>query len=119
MQRLNLEELPKAFRDALALCVTEREGTALEMDGKVVAYIIPKYELTKADEPWSDAKNDRRCDLIDKKHDGRGLTLEEIRELHQLQSELSYHVRKVAPLPIEQTRKLHQQLVMEAIQSAS
>jgi len=47
---------------------------------------------------WTDEKNSRRCDLIDKEIDGR-LTLQEAVELARLQSEMLAYRRKLAPLP--------------------
>lgn len=43
-------------------------GTAVEVNGHVVAYIVPiRLRNGHPDEVVPDAKNDRRCDLIDKK----------------------------------------------------
>ena len=47
---------------------------------------------------WHDAKNIRRCNLIDKEINGT-LSVEEERELEQLQEEMLAYRRKVAPLP--------------------
>ncbi len=48
---------------------------------------------------WNDAKNARRCALIDKKHDVGLLPAEET-ELDRLQAELAAHQRLVAPRPL-------------------
>jgi len=53
---------------------------------------------------WTDEKNARRCDLIDKEIDGR-LTLQEAVELARLQSEMLAYRRRVAPLPIGDARR--------------
>ncbi len=48
---------------------------------------------------WNDGKNERRCALIDKKHDA-GLSSAEEAELSQLQAELAAHQHAVAPRPL-------------------
>jgi hypothetical protein len=48
---------------------------------------------------WNDGKNERRCVLIDKKHDA-GLSPAEEAELDRLQAELAAHQRRVAPRPL-------------------
>ena len=47
---------------------------------------------------WTDEKNDRRCDLIDVKIDGKLLPNEKL-ELEILQEEMYAYRRKMAPLP--------------------
>jgi len=66
------------------------------------------------DDEWTDAKNDRRCELIDRKYK-RGLSAAEEAELAALQTAMERHVDRVVPLPLEATRKLHQQLLEKAI----
>jgi len=65
--------------------------------------------LDDSDE-WSDKKNARRFTLIDKEIDG-SLTPAESVELNRLQAQIDDFLRRVAPLPITETRKLHAQLV--------
>ena len=62
---------------------------------------------------WNDAKNDRRCELIDKEIDGTLLHAEK-RELEKLQSQMLAYRRKVAPLPLKEAQRLHQQLLKKA-----
>ena len=62
---------------------------------------------------WTEEKNERRCDLVDKEIDGT-LTPEEADELEGLQKEMLAFRRKVAPLPIEEARRVHDQLLKEA-----
>ena len=59
---------------------------------------------------WTEAKNDRRCALIDKEIAGT-LTPEEERELKTLQGEMLAYRREVAPLPLDDLRELHKQLL--------
>jgi hypothetical protein len=61
-------------------------------------------------EAWTEVKNQRRCDLVDRKYAG-GLSPTEAVELAQLQEELLRHQQRVAPLPLEDARRLHQELL--------
>ena len=59
---------------------------------------------------WSEEKNDRRCQLIDKEIEGTLSAFEQM-ELGQLQAEMLKHRRSVAPLPLDDLRELHQELL--------
>jgi hypothetical protein len=63
-----------------------------------------------ADDTWTEAKNQRRCDLIDRKYAG-GLTASQALELAWLQEQMLRHRQRVAPLPIEDAERLYQELV--------
>jgi hypothetical protein len=63
-----------------------------------------------AEQPWTNEKNARRCNLIDKEIEGT-ITEAEKAELDHLQQQAIAHRDRVAPLPIEGARKLHQQLL--------
>ena len=58
---------------------------------------------------WTDEKNARRCDLIDMVVDS-ALSIPEKAELDLLQAEMLEYRRSVAPLPLEELRKLHRSL---------
>ena len=62
---------------------------------------------------WNDTKNDRRCELIDKEIEGTLLPAEK-RELEELQRQMLAYRRKVAPLPLKEAQRLHQQLLKKA-----
>ena len=64
-------------------------------------------------EQWTKEKNGRRCDLIDKEIDGIILS-DEQEELSILQKEMREYVNRVAPLPIEDARQLHKELLAKA-----
>src|SRR6266542_4381269 len=64
------------------------------------------------DETWTEAKNQRRCDLIDRKYVG-GLTPVETRELARLQAQMLRHRQRVAPLPLEGMRRLYEELLAD------
>jgi predicted DNA-binding antitoxin AbrB/MazE fold protein len=59
---------------------------------------------------WTSEKNTRRRDLIDKQIDGTLLPEEEF-ELGELQRQATAYRDRVAPLPIDGARKLHQELL--------
>lgn len=59
---------------------------------------------------WTDAKNNRRCDLIDKEIEGT-LSADEQHKLEALQTQMLAHRRKVAPLPIAAVRRGYYQYI--------
>jgi PAS domain S-box-containing protein len=63
-----------------------------------------------ADPEWSEAKNARRCELIDRKIQNT-LSTREAAELDKLQEALRAYIDRVAPLPMEGPQKLHAELV--------
>ena len=65
---------------------------------------------------WNDAKNARRCALIDKKHDFGLLPAEET-ELDRLQAELAAHQQLVAPRPLVILELLEEALRQRAANS--
>jgi hypothetical protein len=67
---------------------------------------------------WNDAKNTRRCALIDRKHDA-GLSAEEEKELDSLQAELAAHQRLVAPRPLAILELLEEALEQRAAAHSS
>jgi len=105
------DEAVKRF--VLSLSV-DANGSVLELAGRAVACVVPFVsEPVKANGAWSEAKNARRCALVDKEIDGT-LSAGEAIELHLLQREMLAHRRKVAPLPLAETRKLRQDLLAKA-----
>ncbi len=59
---------------------------------------------------WNETMNARRCELIDKEIDGTLTTAERV-DLELLQKQAVAYRDRVAPLPMEGARKLHQQLL--------
>ncbi len=94
----------------------DSNGSVLELNGHPVACVVPppRSNGVADDEPWTDEKNERRCDLIDRKFAG-GLSPAEHIELAELQEQMVRYRRKVAPLPLEAARKLHQELLAKAV----
>lgn len=70
-------------------------------------------ELATDDTAWTKEKNRRRCELVDKEIAGHVSPAEQA-QLKQLQAEMLAYRRKVAPLPLQDLRALHQQLLHEA-----
>jgi hypothetical protein len=68
------------------------------------------------EEDWTEEKNRRRCELIDRKYD-HGLTPAEDAELALLQDAMYRYIDKVAPLPLDEARSLHQELLQKAAQA--
>jgi hypothetical protein len=70
-------------------------------------------EAQPSSEEWTESKNARRFDLIHKKFDS-GLTVSETSELELLQAEMLRYRNRVAPLPLEDARKLLGELLLKA-----
>jgi hypothetical protein len=89
-------------------------GSVVELNGQAVACVLPVSPMNgAADAEWTDAKNNRRCDLIDKKYAG-SLTAAEAIELRALQDEMLRYRETIAPIPLEEARRLHQELLVKA-----
>ena len=115
MNTIRWESIPEPTRQFIRAVALSPEGAVIEEDGKpsyrVIAY--PKAVPDSPDPEWTPADNQLRCDLIDKQIDGV-ITPDERVLLESLQQRLSRYVNKVAPLPLEQLRKLHQELLEKA-----
>jgi len=111
----NQDESVKRF--ALALSGA-RGGSIVELGGKQVLRVFPADQNGTDGVQWSDARNDRRCELIDKEIDGK-ITTEEQRELEELQKQMLRYRHRVAPLPLAHARQLLEQLEKKAAQAQS
>ena len=82
-----------------------------------MACVVPPPKSTDGaaaeQEEWTEEKNRRRCELIDRKYD-RGLNSTEEAELALLQNAMYRHIDKIAPLPLDAARRLHQELLDKA-----
>jgi len=105
--RTDWDALPETVRDFLAAVAG---GTVIERGGTPVGRWVPISTPTPDDGEWTDAKNHRRCELIDRIIEGT-ITAEERDELDLLKRQLRSHVRAVAPLPLDEARELHQGLL--------
>jgi hypothetical protein len=115
MKHINLNGQDRSVRDFVLSVAADPDGSVLELDGRPVARMLPANhngEAAAADD-WTDAKNDRRCELVDRQIGGT-LTPDEAAELTDLQQQMLRHRDRVAPLPLEYARKLHQELLKRA-----
>ena len=112
MNHILLESQDEAVKRFFLSLPTDSQGAIVEWNGQAVACVLPPPIPinSKADE-WTEAKNDRRCELVDRKFAGPALTSAEMLELAGLQAEMLRYRDRVAPLPIEDARRLHQELL--------
>ncbi|MGL4552879.1 MAG: hypothetical protein ACRC33_17015 [Gemmataceae bacterium] len=112
MTHIDLNQADDAVKRFVLAMAGDPNGAVLELNGQPVAYVVRPAPAADAG-PWTEAKNHRRCDLIDRKFAG-GLTPEETVELSRLQEEMLAYRRRVAPLPLDDARRLHQELLDRA-----
>ncbi len=114
VNRIALDKEDEAIKRFVLSLPVGASGAVLELDGRAVACVVPIVEeLLEENGAWSEAKNARRCALIDKEIDGT-LSAGEAVELHLLQREMLAYRRRVAPLPLAEARKLRQELLAKA-----
>ena len=117
MKHINLNGQDPSVRDFILSATADPEGSVLELDGRPVARMVPASAAQNGHpgsaDDWTDAKNDRRCELVDRQIDGT-LTPGEAAELADLQQQMLRYRDRVAPLPLEYARKLHQELLRRA-----
>lgn len=112
---VNIDRQPDAVKKFFATLALTPEGSLLEMNGRPVAHVMPaRATSAEPDETeWTPQLNHRRCDLVDKQFAG-GLTPAEDAELARLTAGLRRFVGRVAPVPLDEVRNLHQQLLEKA-----
>lgn len=117
MKHICLDGQSEAVRQFVLGLSVPPEGAVLELSGQPVACLVPPPTATNGTpanaSDWTEAKNDRRCELIDRKYAGT-LTPQEGIELAGLQEEMLRYRQSVAPLPLEDARRLHQELLTKA-----
>ena len=64
----------------------------------------------RPEEPWSDEKNKRRCQLIDQQIEGE-ITQKERLELNRLQMELRHFLNKEAGFDLDSAKAIHRKLL--------
>jgi hypothetical protein len=114
----NLDEQGEAIKQFFLSLPVGPQGTVVELNGQALACVVPIAAADNGhadDEAWTSARNERRCELIDRKYE-RGLTPSEEAEQAALQAAMYRQVDRVAPLPLDETRQLHQRLLEKAIQ---
>lgn len=105
--------LPKSAQRLLALSRQFPKGMVISLAGQPVARVVPISPKPAEDGEWTPLKNQRRCELVDRKLD-RTITPEELAELEALTQQMRAFVRSVAPRPLDEIRQLHQELLEEA-----
>jgi hypothetical protein len=117
MSHIELQTQGEAIKQFFLSLPADREGTIVKLNGQAVARLVPigpPQELAASGETnWTREKNTRRCFLIDRQMDG-SLTPEEAQELAILQQQMLAHRERVAPLPLEATRRLYEDLLAKA-----
>jgi hypothetical protein len=120
MTHVNLDTQPEVVRQFVLALSASGDGVVLESSGRPVACVVPPPKSTDGttaeQEEWSEEKNRRRCELIDRKYD-HGLSPAEQAELALLQNAMYRHIDKIAPLPLDAARGLHQELLEKASRS--
>jgi hypothetical protein len=117
VKHIELNRQGEAIKQFFLALPVDPEGSVVELDGCAVARVVllknGAHSLTLHAGPWTDAKNVRRCQLVDREIDGI-LTPEEATELAVLQEQFFRERRRLAPLPLESLRQLHQELLAKA-----
>jgi hypothetical protein len=122
VKHINLDAQGDAVKQFFLSLPVDSEGAIVEVNGHAFARLVP---LPPGDdgEPggesrWTRQKNERRCFLIDREIDGT-LTREEAAELAVLQEQMLRERRKLTPVPLDQLRRLHQELLAKAQDQAA
>jgi hypothetical protein len=112
---INLDTQDDAVKKFFLSLPHDPQGSVLELNGRALARVLPVGDTGEdtRDDEWTEKKNERRCALIDKEIDGT-LSAEEAAELHRLQRAMLRYRRRVAPLPLDDARRLHEELLAEA-----
>jgi hypothetical protein len=117
MTHVNLDIQPEIVRQFVLSLSASPDGVVLELAGQPVACIVPppKERIGAEEESgeWTDEKNRRRCELIERRYDNSLNPVEEA-ELTVLQDAMHRFIDQVAPLPLDVARNLHQELLQKA-----
>src|SRR5262245_1468292 len=113
MTHVNLDGVDESVKKFALAVALDPAGSVLELGGRPVAWVVPAGTSPGNGEEWTESKNQRRCDLLDRKYAG-GLTPTEAVELAQLQEQMLRYRQRVAPLPLEDAHRLHQELLTGA-----
>lgn len=113
MTRVSLDGVDEAVRRFVLSVAGNPGGAELELNGQLVATLVPPSPRTNGEETWTDERNARRCELIDRKYTG-GISTAEMAELARLQDEMLRHRQRIAPIPLDDARRLHQELLTRA-----
>jgi len=117
MKHIDLNAQGQAVKEFFLSLPVDPEGSVVELNGQAVARVTPMKKhrngSREATGPWTEAKNARRCALIDREIDAT-LTPEEAAELQVLQQQMLRERRRLAPVPLDDLRRLQQELLTKA-----
>ena len=117
MTHVNLDNQNESVKQFVLSLSVDRRGSVIELEGKQVLRTFPAQSDEAAkDQEWTDGKNDRRCQLIDKNIDAMLTPIEE-KELEDLQDQMLRYRHRVAPLPLAYARQLLEELERKAAQA--
>ena len=104
-----VEEPVKRFFERLDV---SNEASLVKVNGKHVYLVVRSASDQKPfDEHWTDEKNHRRYELIDKEI-AQTITPTEAVELEELTQQMRRHRDRVAPLPLDHVRQVHDDLIL-------
>ena len=122
MKHIDLNAQGKAVKQFFLSLPVDPEGSVVELNGQTMVRVTPvngqRNGACEVKGPWTEAKNARRSALIDREIDGT-LTREEAAELAVLQQHMLRERRRLAPVPLDDLRRLHQDLLKKAQKQAS
>ncbi len=117
MNQIDLNAQGEAVKQFFLALPLDPDGSVVVLNGQAMARVTvlngQRNGSREANAPWTEAKNARRCALIDREIDGI-LTPEEAAELEVLQRQMLRERRKLAPVPLDDLRCLHQDLLSKA-----
>jgi hypothetical protein len=114
MTRVSLDNQNESVKQFVLSLSADRRGSVVEFGGKeVLRAFPPENGEAAADREWTNAKNNRRCELIDKEIDGT-ITPDEAIELEDLQEQMLRYRHRVAPLPLAHAGRLLAELEEKA-----
>ncbi len=119
MHHIPLDAQDEAVKRFFLSLPVDPKGSVVDLNGQAVACVVPMPGANgDAVAEWTDEKNNRRCDLIDKKYAG-SLTPAEAIEQRSLQELMLRYREIIAPLPLVEVRRVHQELLAKAHQHRS
>jgi hypothetical protein len=118
MTHVSLDNQNESVKQFVLSLSVERGGSVIELEGKEILRAFPAENgLAPSEQEWTNAKNNRRCDLIDKEIDG-AITPAEAKELEELQEQMLRYRHRVAPLPLAYAGRLLTELEEKAARAA-
>jgi hypothetical protein len=110
MKHINLDDCDESVKRFILSLAPDAGGSVLEVGGRAVACVLPVPATAEVADDWNPVNDERRCELIDREIAGT-LTPEEAAELAVLQATMLRYRRRIAPLPLDDARQLHRELL--------